>query len=78
MKNKILNNIKKYWREIIILIMFFVLLGNINVAKKNSQMAVDYASEAYDAASEAADYAEEASAYASEAVDNTSSLYLYY
>ncbi len=72
---KILFLIKSYWREIAILIMFFVLQAQISEAKKYAEYAYDNAADAAVFARAASNSAEDASNYASDAADQCSNLY---
>lgn len=75
--SKIKTFIKKYWREMAVVVMFFILLSGVNEAKETAFRAYDYAADAADYAADAASIAEDAyyaasdaSDYASDAADN--------
>jgi hypothetical protein len=72
MKAKIITFLRKYWREIILIIFLLNMQAGINKAINNSENAYIYASKAATNASEAIDYAYDASNYASEASDYAS------
>ena len=64
--------IKRYWREIAVVVMFFILQAGINDAESTANRAYRYAADAADYAAAAADYAAEARDYSADASDNAS------
>jgi hypothetical protein len=69
---KIINFIKIYWREIVVLIMYLSIQSKVNSAITNSERAYDYAADASSYARQAMDYASEASDNASDAANSAS------
>jgi methyl-accepting chemotaxis protein len=74
MKN-IFNILKKYWREILILIMFLYIQSILSEISDNSRHAYDFSANASNYARQAMGYANEANDNASEANDNIGEIY---